>query len=262
METPNFCRRRLGKLAIPNYLGIARRQIGGVEKKMQTLGQYFRELRDGARRYPLLDRAAVEAMSDDQIGTELARRHWGMPSAARQGRRSSREAWVRHFLQQQQTQRGPTLLDIATRAKLDEAAVWKIEHDKGVRGTTVRAAIVDGLGFAPDGPEVRRALALLTARSAGGKVAASALQADIDAVENRQTFNQFLERAVPLLAGIPRSEYESVLEALSNPATVGSLAALNKLAAAGLALKPGIMPRAKREPTARRSKLRVVRRVR
>jgi hypothetical protein len=108
---------------------------------------------------------------------------------------------------------------------------------------------------------VRRALALLTARSAGGKVAASALQADIDAVENRQTFNQFLERAVPLLAGIPRSEYESVLEALSNPATVGSLAALNKLAAAGLALKPGIMPRAKREPTSR-PKLRVVRRVR
>jgi transcriptional regulator with XRE-family HTH domain len=200
---------------------------------MQILGQYFRELRDGARRYPLLDRAAVEAMSDDQIGTELARRHWGMPSAARQGKRSTREAWVRHFLKKQLTQRGPTLRDIATRAKLDEAAVWKIEHDRGVRGTTVRKAIVGGLGFAADGPGVRRALALLTARSADGKVSATDLQADIDDVESGSNFNEFLTRIVPVLAGISPSLYDAVTEALSNPATVESLPALNRLAEAG-----------------------------
>ncbi len=200
----------------------------------QTLGQYFRELRTSARRYPLLDRAAVEALGD-KLGGELARRFWGMPTGARRGGKSSHEAWVTHFLRQQAAQRCPTLGDVAKRAGLDTAAVWKIEHDKGVRGDTVRRALVDGLGFAPDSAEVRRALALLTARSGAGKVAVTALQTEIADVESRQTFNQFLERAVPVLAGIPASEYDAVLEALGNPATVESLAALNRLAAAGKA---------------------------
>lgn len=198
----------------------------------QTLGQYFKELRTSARRYPLLDRAAVEAMGE-KLGGELARRFWGMPSGARRGGKSSYEAWVNHFMQQQAAQRCPTLTDVAKRAKLDTAAVWKIEHDKGVRGDTVRRALVDGLGFAPDSAEVRRALALLTARSGAGKIAVVSLQTEIADVEARQTFNQFLERAVPVLAGIPASEYDAVLEALSNLATVESLSALNKLAVAG-----------------------------
>lgn len=204
-----------------------------TEAMTQTLGQFFRELRTSARRYPTLDRAALEAMSDVEIGTELARRFWGMPSGARQGKRSTREAWITHFMRQQAAQRCPTLGDVAQRAKLDTAAVWKIEHDKGVRGDTVRRALVDGLGFAPDSAEVRRALALLTARSGAGKIKAATLEKDISEVENRQSFNQFLERAVPVLATIPASEYDAVLEALGNPAVVESLASLNKLAAAG-----------------------------
>ncbi len=149
----------------------------------QTLGQYFKELRTSARRYPLLDRAAVEALGD-KLGAELARRFWGMPTGARRGGKSSHEAWVTHFLRQQAAQRCPTLRDVAKRAGLDTAAVWKIEHDKGVRGDTVRRALVDGLGFAPDSAEVRRALALLTARSGAGKVAVTALQTEIADVES------------------------------------------------------------------------------
>ena len=61
-------------------------------------------------------------------------------------------------------------------------------------------------------------------------------------MESRQTFNQFLERAVPVLAGIPASEYDAVLEALANPATVESLAALNKLAAAGKRQRLKVLP--------------------
>lgn len=198
----------------------------------QTLGQYFKDLRVNTRRFPVLDRAAVEAMGD-KLGGELARRFWGMP---RRSGKATTEEWVNHFLKQQAAQRSPTLRDVAGRANLDAAAVWKIEHDKPVRAETVRAALVEGLGYKGDSAEVRQALALWTGTKTQIKVDASLKQSIAD-VQHSATFNQFLNRLVPVAATIPASEYEAVLEALSNPATVESLAALNRLAATGAEAK-------------------------
>ncbi len=84
-----------------------------------------------------------------------------------------------------------------------------------------------------------------TARSGAGKIKATALENDIAEVESLQTFNQFLERAVPVLATIPTSVYDAVLEALGNPATVESLAALNKLATARKKSRLRVLPKPK-----------------
>ena len=123
---------------------------------------------------------------------------------------------------------------MATRARLDKAAVWKIEHDKPVRAATVWAALVEGLGFKGDSAEVRQALALWTGTKTTVKVDAKLRQSIAD-VQHSAAFNQFLERLVAVAATIPASEYEAVLEALNNPAVIESFASLNKLAAKGAA---------------------------
>jgi hypothetical protein len=199
----------------------------------QTLGQYFKELRLSARRYPLMDRAAVEAMNDEALQALLAKRRWGKPSYSRRANAvASREAWIRYFLKVQQTQKPLGLAEIGRRSNLDTAAVWKIEHDRPILGETLRAALVEGMGLREDSAEVRRALALWTEARSGAKVGAS-LSGEIADVQQTASFNQFLQRAVPVLATLSARDYDAVLEALANPAVVEALPALNAVASAG-----------------------------
>lgn len=201
-----------------------------------TLGQYFAELRNFAVPYPPIARETIEVLTDDALLAELVRRRWGTPRKARKIVRGTREEWNVYFLRQQQERRGLSMDKVAERAGVDTVTMFEIECDKGVRASTVRQVMEKGLGFAPGSAETRRALALLTAKSAGGKVVAADLQKEIASVENRRTFNQFLERAVPVLATIPAKHYEAVLQALGNPATVEAPASLNKVLSAALHL--------------------------
>lgn len=196
----------------------------------QTLGQYLASLREAAVPFPLLSREQVEAMVDTEILCELVRRRWGTPRKARKVARHNRDEWNTYFLKQQQERRGLSMDKVAERADVDTVTVFKIEKDRGVTAGMLRQVMERGLGLAPDGSEIRRALALLTARSAGGKIAAADLQKEIASVEHSQSFNRFLERAVPVLATISPKDYDAVLEALGNPALVETLAALNDLA--------------------------------
>ena len=145
---------------------------------------------------------------------------------------------MRHFLARQSAQRCPTKQDIADRAGVDLKVIWNLEANRSVSAAAVLGALTKGLGYAPDSPQVHQALALLTARNAGGKVSAAPLAPTIAQAQMQAAFCEFLDRAVPVLATISVTHYDAVLEALGNPATVESLGALNKLAATSTSQKP------------------------
>lgn len=201
-----------------------------------TLGQYFRRLRQERKPWADLDRATLERMTREELRAEAGKRRWGAPGGGYRGT-AAEAAWVRHFLKRQTEQRPVTLQWVADRAGLDKGAIWKIEHDRPVLGETLRGALVDGLGLGPGSDEVRHALALWTVAASGGKMGPEAgktsrLAQEIGAVQQSDSFNQFLQRAIPMLAGLAATEYDDVLAALSNPAVVAALPALNGVAAA------------------------------
>ncbi len=197
----------------------------------QTLGQYFAELRRAVVPFPRVTREMVEATGDTELSCELVHRRWRTSRKARKVARNTRDEWSAYFLRKQQARCGLSMDKVAERAGCDTVTVSKIERDRSVKAATVCQVMERGLGFAPDSPETRRALVLLTARSVGGKMEMGDLQKEIASVQNRQSFNQFLERVVPILATIPAKDYNAVLEAPSNPATVKTLGTFNKLAA-------------------------------
>ena len=195
---------------------------------METLGEFFAQLRERTCKRPFLTRADLKIRGLDWVKTEAKRRRYG---SVADWRTAGLQEWIEHFMLVQETERPLTLREIARRADVNIRMIWKLAHGQRVGAETVKAAFIKGLGLPADGQDVRQALTLWaadrTTTEAGDDLQRLAGWRAGGPLEDDEAF---LRRAIPLLLALTPDMRELVLESVANPRAMEALPKLVELA--------------------------------
>ncbi|MFZ4696358.1 MAG: hypothetical protein ACOYMV_14655 [Verrucomicrobiia bacterium] len=139
--------------------------------------------------------------------------------------------YFRHLRDRQ----GITLERVAQNAHQHRSTVWKVEHSKPIRVSTLKRLATKGLDLSTDSEEYRTLIGLWTSERGGYELASVDVPEETRRVIRRsklydQTkFDVFMRSILPLLRVLEARHWPAVEKALARPPVLEALNSLHRL---------------------------------